>query len=343
MVPGGRGGYFTDIPVVLIRSSDAAALVASGRSSALRHQDEDRRTEWEQAVTQHVADKATAGLRTVCGQAFAPLDALEAAAAEVGMDRDEVLSALRFLHGIGSVLHYAEGTRRGSRALHGTVFMQPQAIIDAFKVVIREPGEADINDVLRAMDARIRGSGDGGALERYLGSGASRASGVLTKQLLTRHLWRDFAPGDRHVLLQLMTAFKLVRPLADADTFLVPAMLPQCELPPEYVSPHWWCPSKACGAAAAHVQDPARRAEMRIEYTAQGSSLPFGFFNELQVRLSASDSVDADAGLHFAPDAPVVDRIAGSVLSEAYACGGGIVREWAIVSRPWAGKAAGKE
>jgi len=82
---------------------------------------------------------------------------------------------------------------------------------------------------------------------------------------------------------------------------------------------------------------------MRIEYTAQGRSLPFGFFNELQVRLSTSDSVDADAGLHFAPDASVVDRIASSVLSEAYACGGGIVREWAIVSRPWAGKAAGKE
>ena len=148
---------------------------------------------------------------------------------------------------------------------------------------------------------------------------------------------------NREVLLQLMTAFKLVRPLADADTFLVPAMLPQCELPPEYVSPHWWCPSKACGAAAALVQDPARRAEMRIEYTAQGSSLPFGFFNELQVRLSASDSVDADAGLHFAPDAPVVDRIAGSVLSEAYACGRVIVREWAVVSRPWADGAAGKE
>ena len=66
--------------------------------------------------------------------------------------------------------------------------MQPQAIIDAFKVVIREPGEDDINDELRAMDARIRGGGDGGALEQYLGSAASPASGVLTKQLLTRHL-----------------------------------------------------------------------------------------------------------------------------------------------------------
>ena len=52
-----------------------------------------------------------------------------------------------------------------------------------------------------AMDVRVRGSSDGGDLERYLGSEASRASGVLTKQLLTRHLWRDFAPGNREVLL----------------------------------------------------------------------------------------------------------------------------------------------
>ena len=106
------------------------------------------------------------------------------------------------------------------------------------------------------MDVRVRGSSDGGDLERYLCSEASRASGVLTKQLLTRHLWWDFAPGNREVLLQLMMAFKLVHPLADADTFLVPAMLPQCELPPEYVSPHWWCPSRAYGTFAALVQDP---------------------------------------------------------------------------------------
>ena len=331
------------IPVVMIRSSDADALVASGNSSALRHKDQDRRTEWEQTVTKHAADKATAELRAVCGQAFVSLHALAAAAAEVGMDKDEVLSALRFLHGIGSVLHYAVGTRRGGPDLHGTVFMQPQEIINGFKYVIREPGEVDINDELREMDIRIRSSGDGEALEQFLGSEASLASGVLTKRLLMRHLWRDLAPGNREVLLQLMKAFKLIRPLADADTFLVPAMLPQRELPREYVMPHWWCPSKASGAAAVHVQDPARRAEMRIEYTAQGCSLPFGFFNELQVRLSTSDSVDTDAGLHFAPDAAVVDRIAGSVLSEAYACGEGTVREWAIVSRPWARGIAGKE
>ena len=69
------------------------------------------------------------------------------------------------------------------------------------------------------MDVRVRGSSDGGDLERYLCSEASRASGVLTKQLLTRHLWWDFAPGNREVLLQLMMAFKLVHPLADADIF----------------------------------------------------------------------------------------------------------------------------
>ncbi len=97
------------------------------------------------------------------------------------------------------------------------------------------------------------------------------------------------------------------------------------------------------GASAAHLQDRTRRAEMRIEYKAQGCRLPFGFFNELQVRLSASDSVNAEAGLHFAPDAAVVDRIAGSLLSESYEIGVGIVREWVIVSRPWADGTAGKE
>jgi hypothetical protein len=255
----------------------------------------------------------------------------------VGNDR------ANFLHCIGSVLHYALGTRRGGPDLHGTVFMQLQEIINGFKYFIREPGEVDISDELREMDICIRRCDNGEALEQFLGSEASLALGVLTKRLLTRHLWRDFAPGNREVLLQLMKAFKLVRPLADADTFLVPVMLPQRELPPEYVSPHWWCPSKACGAAAVHVQDPAHRAEMRIEYAAQGYSLPFGFFNERQVRLSTSDSVDTDAGLLFAPVAVVVDRIAGSVLSEAYTCGGGTVREWAIMLRPWAGRIAGKE
>jgi hypothetical protein len=49
-------------------------------------------------------------------------------------------------------------------------------------------------------------------------------SGVLTKRLLTRHLWRDFDQEDHTVVLQLMKAFKLLRPvpLAEEETFLVP-------------------------------------------------------------------------------------------------------------------------
>jgi hypothetical protein len=67
------------------------------------------------------------------------------------------------------------------------------------------------------------------------------------------------------VLLQLMKAFKLLRPpplaeLAEAETFLVPAVLPRSELPPEYTEPQWWCPSKASGAAVMRVDHSARRA-----------------------------------------------------------------------------------
>merc|ERR1719272_788352 len=112
-------------------------LAQEGRADAsggAEHDDisaEADRSDWEHAVTQHVAERASVGLRAVCGQACVLLSALEEAAAEVGMDKAEVHSALLFLHGTGSVLHYGKDTRRGSHELQRTVFMQPQFIIDA--------------------------------------------------------------------------------------------------------------------------------------------------------------------------------------------------------------------
>ena len=294
---------------------------------------EGNRADWEQAVTKHVTKRASAKLWAVCGQSCVSLGVLEEAAGEVGMDKAEVHSALVLLHATGSVLHYGTDTRRGSHMLQGTVFMQPQFIIDAIKYVIREPCASDINKEVRALDASIRqNAAHGEALDRFLGTEKKHGSGVLTQQLLT-HLWQHLNPRYHTVLLELMKAFKLLRPLGDSNTFLVPAMLPRHTLPDEYVSPKWWCPSKAGAAAVMHVEHVVRPAEMRIMYKVLGGRLPFGFMSELQVRLSQPEK-RGDKKLHFAPEAAVVDRITGSVLSAAYKCGGGSTREWVVLSRP---------
>jgi hypothetical protein len=215
---------------------------------------ESDRAEWEMAVTRHVAEKCTPELRAVCSQAYASLGDLLEKAGQVGMDRHELLSALRFLHETGSVLHYGEGTRRGNAELHKTVFMRPQFIIDGIKCIIREPGADDINDELRQMDTRIRQTSERESLDQYLGAASQHGAGVLTRRLLLRHLWWDVVPRDREVLLHLMKAFKLLREL-DANTFLVPAMLPKNrDLPAEYVSPDWWCPRNCETAAVMQVE-----------------------------------------------------------------------------------------
>ncbi len=120
------------------------------------------------------------------------------------MGREELRSALAFLHATGSVLYY----ELQHTAL---VFMQPQFIKDAIKYVIRESSADNVNDDIREMDAFIRRrSADGGAaLDRFLGCGEGHGLGVLQRQHLTRHLWRDFKAGDHEVLLQLMNAFLL--------------------------------------------------------------------------------------------------------------------------------------
>jgi len=256
----------------------------------------------------------------------------------IGMNKEELNR-----ENSSGVLEYGPDTRRSSHALQGTVFMQPQFIIDAIKYVIREPNSAAVNDEIRALDTRIQQDPDNAeALARFLGTHEAHGSGVLTRQLL-RHLWRHLNPQHHRVLLELMKVFSLLRPLADKDTFLVPAMLPRRALPDEYITPDWWCPSQATAVADMEVQDVVRRAEMRIMYKVLGGQLPFGFMSELQVRLAQNECVDQDEELHFAPEASVVDRISGSVLSVAYKCGGGIVQEWVILSQANVGEAVAGE
>ncbi len=318
-------------------------LVQEGRTQASGGTEADSqadagRAAWETAVTKHVQERASDGLRDVCREPYVRLGELEEEAGKVGMDKDEVLRALKFLHAAGSVLHYGSDTHRSSPELQNTVFMQPQFIIDAISYVIREPSSApssdNVTDEVRKNDERIRqrSTDRGEALDRYLGYKEGHGAGELSKQLL-RHLWRDIDPQDHRVLVQLMMAFKLLRPLmcVDGEKYLVPAMLVTDKLPLEYVEPKWWSPSFASDVAEMSVDDASKRAEMRIIYEVMGGRLPFGFMSELQVSLAQAESVQE--GRHYAPETAVVDRLCGSVLSAAYKCGGGRVREWVIVSR----------
>ena len=68
------------------------------------------------------------------------------------MDRDEVLSALRFLHATGSVMYYSD---RETKSLRETVFLQPQVLIDAISCFIRESKPENVNEHLRILDCRV--------------------------------------------------------------------------------------------------------------------------------------------------------------------------------------------
>jgi len=237
------------------------------------------------------------------------------------------------LHATGSVLHYGTDTRRGSDALQDTVFMQPQFIIDTIKYVIREPSGSDVNDKVRKLDACIRQNADYGvALDKFLGTRKQHGAGVLSRRLLTQMLGK-LKPGGHTLLLKLMTSFKLLCPLGDSNTFMVPAMLPRQALPEEYILPNWWRPSQAGGAAVMHVEQAVRPAEMRIMYKVLGGRLPFGFMSELQVRISQQKQ--CHESLHsLQSEAADVHHVTGSVLSVAYKCGGGNTRERVVLSRP---------
>ncbi len=48
--------------------------------------------------------------------------------------------------------------------------------------------------------------------------------------------------------------------------------------------------------------------------------------------MSLAQAESVQEGRHYAPETAVLERLCGSVLSAAYNCGGGRVREWVIVS-----------
>jgi small ubiquitin-related modifier len=300
------------------------------------------RAVWESAVTKHVEAKASDALRRLCARPHVTLAELKAEAGKVGMDKGELESALAYLHATGSALYYGKENRfedclenRFKDCLKETVFLQPQFIINAIKYVIREHKAEDVNDELREMDKRIRNQKD---LKDLF------TRGVLTGYLLNE-LWTfdkcSFTPQDRKLLLEVMKGFKLLRLLgppgppgnAIRERYVVPAMLPNHELPDTYVTPEWWRPEKADGAAGfadAQSQASGLGASMRVMYEVVGGRLPFSFMSKLQVSLALKPSKDAK---HYAPEAAIVDRVSGSVMSDTYTCGGGNVTEWVVISQ----------
>jgi GTPase SAR1 family protein len=306
-----------------------------------------KRAAWEDIVTSHVNAKATAGLRALCAQPYVSLRDLEREAAKVGIDKEQLNRALQFLHATGSVLHYGSDTRQHSQKLQEWVFMQPQFIIDVIKYVIRESRGEDVNDELRAMDDRIRGTNLKDDLDLLL------VRGELTRSLLAE-LWAKFKfkAQDQRLMLELMKGFKLLRELGkpgDDERYVVPAMLPTGNLPPEFLEPRWWRPSRANAAARIEEDGAHRPAAVRVMYEVLGGQLPFGFMGELQVSLAQSEEAgDADLQQHFALERSVEEeRVGGSVLCERR----GNAREWVVLSHhhgsrpahaPGAGAAGGR-
>jgi hypothetical protein len=161
-----------------------------------------KRAAWEDIVMPHVKGTASPRLRALCAQPYVPLRDLEREAAEVGIDKDQLHRSLEFLHATGSVLHYGSDTRLHSQKLQQVVFMQAQFIIDVIKYVIREPESKDVNDELRTMDDRIRGTTLGKDLDLLL------ERGELARSLLA-DLWAQFKfkAQDQRLMLELMKGF----------------------------------------------------------------------------------------------------------------------------------------
>jgi len=294
---------------------------------------------WEIAVAKHVETRATDNLRVALASPCVPMKVLEQECAQVGIYKKELDSALRFLHATGSMLHY--GTKKDKKRfgwkVQNTVIVQPQFVIDAIKYMIRESIDGELNDELRAMDALIRrNASEKAELDKFLGLTTSGA-GILSKHLLTHHLWKKIPKTHHGLLLELLTGFKLLRmltqPNAPSVIFLVPAMLSKDALPLSYVGP-WWCPPMCKNAAGMKDGDgTTRMAAMRVKYRTLVGRLPLNFMTDLQVSLSQSRLEAEDRFQHYSSEAAVVDRLGGSVLSITYKCGGGNVREWVVISR----------
>jgi hypothetical protein len=196
----------------------------------------DQRACWEDIVTSHVNATPSAGLRelrALFAQPYVLLRDLEQKAEKVGIDKDQLHRALQFLHATGSMLHYGSCTRQHSQMLQKWVFTQPQFVIDVIKYVIRESKGEDVDDELRAMDDRIRGTALGKDLDLFLNTGE------LTQSLLAG-LWAKFKFKEYDLMLELMKGFKLLRELGNNGEdkhYVIPAMLPTGNLPNDFLAP----------------------------------------------------------------------------------------------------------
>ena len=165
--------------------------------------------------------------------------------------------------------------------------------------------------------------------------------GELSRSLLTQGLWATLKLSDQTLMLALLQDFKLLRRLdehGNEERFVVPAMLPNESLPPEFLMPLWWQPSKADTAARIQDAGAERPAAVRIKYEVIGGKLPFGFMGELQVSLVQSDNAgDPDVMQHCVPEEVLLsrrisieeERVVGSVLCERR----GNTREWVVLSQ----------
>ncbi len=206
--------------------------------------------------------------------------------------------------------------------------MQPQFIIDVIKYVIRESRGEDVNNELQAMDYRIRGTTLKDDLDLLLDRGE------LTRSLLAE-LWAQFKfkAQDKMLMLELMKGFKLMRELGktgEDERYVVPAMLPTGNLPPEFLEPRWWRPSRANAADRIEEDGAHLPAAVRVKYEVLSGQLAFGFMGELQVSLAQSEEAgDADLQQHFAPERSVEEeRVGGSVLCERRSN----AKEWVVLS-----------
>ena len=201
---------------------------------------------WGAAIIKHLDAKASEGLCTLCSQPFVQTTDLEREAVLIGIDKEDLHSALRFLHSIWSVLHYGLGTQNLSQKVQETVFMQPQFIIDTIKYVIWEVRAEDVNDELRTLDTQIHNKSRSMQMDLKL----HFESVELTRSLLTG-VW-DLAKGldekpkfkrqNNTPMLDLLKRFMLLRVLVGPcdvklEPYVVPAMLPTQVLLPEYITP----------------------------------------------------------------------------------------------------------
>eukprot|EP00286_Rhodomonas_abbreviata_P001108 CAMPEP_0181288846 /NCGR_PEP_ID=MMETSP1101-20121128/560_1 /TAXON_ID=46948 /ORGANISM="Rhodomonas abbreviata, Strain Caron Lab Isolate" /LENGTH=2036 /DNA_ID=CAMNT_0023393015 /DNA_START=546 /DNA_END=6656 /DNA_ORIENTATION=+ len=274
---------------------------------------------WEVAVNEHIEKCASAELRELCRKPQVLLEDLRVEAVKCGITSDEIVRAVRYLHGTGAALHFQDSAEFGS--LQEFVFLQPQWIVDAIKYVIREYDGDDLNSELREIENEIMQDRTAcSQLEVF------KRCGQLREDLLRNYLWglpkyggahplageRKFP--DYHVedLLDLMQSFGLLVPMKSVKhkTYMVPAMLNKdiC-LPDAYVKPHWYVPLAANDAPAL----------MRRQYSV--TRLPFGFLSQLQARIS----------LRMQPN-PAEHYTEGSVLSLTVGEHSNTVREVVVIS-----------